>query len=68
MDTVKSLLSNIDFPNDLRKLSINELPQVCKEVREYIIDTLAEVGGTFCIKSRSSGINSSLALCLQYTY
>ena len=30
MDKSKfSLLSNIKYPNDLRKLSINQLPEVC---------------------------------------
>ena len=39
MDKSKfSLLSNIKYPEDLRKLSIDQLPQVCKELREDIID------------------------------
>jgi 1-deoxy-D-xylulose-5-phosphate synthase len=40
-------LQNIHLPEDLRKLEIHELPEVCKEIREYIIDTLSEVGGHF---------------------
>ena len=48
MDKSKfSLLSNIKYPNDLRKLSINQLPEVCKELREDIIDEVAVNPGHF---------------------
>jgi len=42
---VKSLLSNINNPKDLRKLSKKELPQVAKEIREFIIDVVATKEG-----------------------
>ena len=35
------LLDNITFPKDLRQLSIEQLPQVCKELRETIINELS---------------------------
>ena len=35
------LLSKINYPKDLRLLSIDELPQVCKELREVIINELS---------------------------
>lgn len=41
------LLDQINLPADLRKLSRKDLPGVCQDVREYIIDTLSEVGGHF---------------------
>ena len=48
MDKSKfSLLSNIKYPEDLRKLSIDQLPQVCKELREDIIDEVAVNPGHF---------------------
>ena len=34
-------LHTIDSPADLRKLSINELPRYCEEVRQYIIEQCA---------------------------
>jgi len=37
----KNLLDTIDFPSDLRKLKIDDLPQVCSELRQFIIDELA---------------------------
>ena len=40
-------LDKINDPADLRKLSREELKEVCSEVRSYIIDTLASVGGHF---------------------
>lgn len=39
------LLDKIDYPDDLRRLAIAELPQVCDELRQYIIDVLSEHPG-----------------------
>jgi 1-deoxy-D-xylulose-5-phosphate synthase len=39
------LLKNINFPEDLKKLSKDKLPQLCDEVREYIIEVLAKNPG-----------------------
>ncbi|HET6568986.1 MAG TPA: 1-deoxy-D-xylulose-5-phosphate synthase, partial [Rhodothermales bacterium] len=41
------LLRTIDTPADLRKLPRNKLPQLCKELREYIIDVVSVHGGHF---------------------
>jgi len=40
-----NILSSIQFPADLRKLSIQELPQVCTELRKRIIDELSSNPG-----------------------
>ncbi len=42
-----SLLNSIKYPEDLRRLSIDQLPQVCKELREDIIDEVAVNPGHF---------------------
>lgn len=39
------LLSTIDSPADLRKLSEDDLPQLCDEVRQYIIDVISSNPG-----------------------
>ncbi|MDH5654808.1 MAG: 1-deoxy-D-xylulose-5-phosphate synthase [Spirochaetia bacterium] len=44
---MKALLENIKNPGDLKKLSPGELPRLSLEIREYIIQTLASVGGHF---------------------
>jgi 1-deoxy-D-xylulose-5-phosphate synthase len=41
------LLSQINSPSDLRKLKPAQLEQVCRELRQYIIDVLAETPGHF---------------------
>lgn len=41
------LLKTINYPSDLRKLKESQLPQVCKELREYIIDIVSRYGGHF---------------------
>jgi 1-deoxy-D-xylulose-5-phosphate synthase len=36
-----TLLSSIDYPIDLKKLKINQLPQLSDELRRYIIDVIS---------------------------
>ena len=40
-----ALLQNIKAPNDVKKLADAELPALCEELREKIIDTVADNGG-----------------------
>ncbi len=40
-------LPDINYPEDLRKLSVAELPEVCDELREFMIDTITRIGGHF---------------------
>lgn len=42
-----SLLDKINTPTDLRKLSIEQLPQVCEEIRTYLIKHLSNNPGHF---------------------
>lgn len=41
------LLAKIDSPADLRKLEEKDLPEVCKELRQYIVDIVSVKGGHF---------------------
>jgi 1-deoxy-D-xylulose-5-phosphate synthase len=40
-------LTNIGAPADLRRLSVEDLPQVCEELRHFIIDHVSCYGGHF---------------------
>lgn len=40
-----ALLQNIKAPNDVKKIADAELPALCEELREKIIDTVADNGG-----------------------
>jgi 1-deoxy-D-xylulose-5-phosphate synthase len=42
-----NLLSHINTPVDLRKLSPGQLRQVCDELRAFLIDTVSKTGGHF---------------------
>lgn len=42
-----SLLKEIQYPKDLRKLDVQDLPELCAQIRAFIIDTLSGVGGHF---------------------
>lgn len=37
----KNILNNITFPEDLRKVSLQDLPQLAQELREFIINIVA---------------------------
>ncbi|MRG49107.1 1-deoxy-D-xylulose-5-phosphate synthase [Chitinophaga sp. SYP-B3965] len=45
--TAGQLLSQIEYPSDLRKLSKEQLHQVCDELRQFIIDVVSVHGGHF---------------------
>lgn len=59
------LLSQIEFPDDLReKMQVSDLPQVAKELREYIIDVVSVKGGHF---GASLGV-VELTVALHYVF
>lgn len=58
------LLSNINNPDDLKKLSKEQLHQVCNELRQYIIDVVSVHGGHF---GASLGV-VELSVALHYVY
>src|SRR3989338_564698 len=39
------LLTEINRPEDLKKLSVHELPELAKEIREYILEVVSTNGG-----------------------
>ncbi len=65
MDQEKyNLLSHIQSPADLRKLSVGQLPEVCREVRQDIIDEVSANPGHF---ASSLGV-VELTVALHYVY
>lgn len=58
------LLNKINSPADLRKLSIEQLPDVCKEIRQFIIANLSHNPGHFA----SSMGAVDLIVALHYVY
>lgn len=57
-------LSGIDNPSDLRKLQTSDLPQVCEELRKFLIYSLADNPGHFA----SSMGAIELTVALHYVY
>lgn len=41
------LLRQVDTPADLRELSVDQLPDLCSELRQYVIDHVSLYGGHF---------------------
>jgi 1-deoxy-D-xylulose-5-phosphate synthase len=58
------LLNHIDSPDDLKKLSKDQLQQVVDELRHYIIDVVSEHGGHF---AASLGV-VELSVALHYVF
>jgi 1-deoxy-D-xylulose-5-phosphate synthase len=58
------LLDKIEYPADLRKLKPRQLPQVSKELRDYIIDVVSVKGGHF---GASLGV-VELTVALHYVF
>ena len=62
--TETTLLQTIDSPADLRKLPVEKLSDVAREIRSYIIECVSHTGGHL-----SSSLGSvELALALHYVF
>ena len=58
------LLTQIQYPEDLRKLSVDQLPQVCQELREDIVKELSVNPGHL---ASSLGV-AEITVALHYVY
>lgn len=47
-DTQKyPVLSKVNYPSDIKQMNVTELKELCKDLREYLVDTISEIGGHF---------------------
>ena len=63
-ETKQSLLGKIQYPSDLRKLPVEDLPQICKELREDIVNELSVNPGHL---ASSLGV-AEITVALHYIY
>jgi len=61
---VGPILSNITYPSDLKKLKMDDLPQLCEEIRQFIIEVMSVNPGHL---GASLGA-IELAVALHYVY
>ncbi|HPN39637.1 MAG TPA: 1-deoxy-D-xylulose-5-phosphate synthase [Melioribacteraceae bacterium] len=47
IDNKYKVLSLVNTPDDLKKLSINDLKTLCSDIREYMVDIISQTGGHF---------------------
>lgn len=45
--TKYEILSKVNIPSDVRNLDLAQLKTLCSDIREFLIDTISEVGGHF---------------------
>jgi len=58
------ILSQVNIPEDLRKLKVPELKNLCDEIREFIVDTISHTGGHL-----GAGLGAvELAVALHYVF
>jgi 1-deoxy-D-xylulose-5-phosphate synthase len=62
--TPGAMLASIDSPADLRKLAVSDLPQVCADIRDYLIQSLSQNPGHFA----SSMGAVELTVALHYVF
>lgn len=61
---MESLLNSIEYPSDLKKLEESQLPQLCDELRRFIIDELSHNPGHL---ASSLGV-VELTVAIHYVY
>ncbi len=57
-------LPSVDYPEDLKGIPVSELPKLCGEIREFIIDNVSKTGGHF---APSLGV-VELTVALHYVF
>lgn len=63
-ETSKNILNSIYYPEDLRKLRLSQLPQLCDELRQFVINELSQNPGHF---GSTLGV-IELTVALHYVY
>jgi 1-deoxy-D-xylulose-5-phosphate synthase len=58
------VLEKVDYPSDLKKLTLGELQQLCSEIRDLILKTVAKTGGHL---SSSLGV-VELTVAIHYVF
>ncbi len=58
------LLENINFPEDLKKLSLEQLPQLAAEVRSRILEVVSRTGGHLASSLGAVELTIALHYCL----
>lgn len=41
------VLGKVNYPSDIKNLSVHELKVLCQDMRNYLVDTISEIGGHF---------------------
>ncbi len=58
------LLEQVNYPSDLRRLDESQLPQLCNELRSFLIETVSRTGGHL-----AAGLGTvELAVALHYVF
>ena len=61
---LETILDHVDFPKDLKKLNIDQLNQLAKEIRKYLLEHLSKTGGHL---ASNLGV-TELTIALHYVF
>ena len=57
------LLDTVSTPDDLRQLSIGQLPELAQELRDFLLDSVGKTGGHF---ASNFGVVELTTLCVRH--
>ena len=43
----KKILDSVNYPDDIKRLPIEKLPELCDDVRNFLIESVSQTGGHF---------------------
>lgn len=66
MESVKSILSTVQSPDDVKRLPREQLEPLCQEIRQAIVETVAANGGH--LSSNLGVVELTVALHRQFSY
>ena len=61
------MLEKVNYPEDLRKLNLEEKKRLAQELREKMIDTVSNTGRSFSFQSWGGRTYNWVTFSLQYT-
>ena len=63
---MSKLIDIVDSPQDLKKLPVDKLPDLAREIRDMLLDTISKTGGH--LSSNLGVVELTMAMPVSYTH